>query len=265
MRNITLIVPLLLCAMSGYGQVLTSPVSSSTVTLGSGSFTQTVPFTTIGNCITSNGMLVDCGGGRSSNVPVENRKDNGRGPTIQLIRASARHLGKQDLASTAYVTLAKSLGMSTDEADLLDAIHQADLTVYDFDKVDNYLYRQALHMKSDTRWVWKPLRDADLKGAKEPTSEWGWSQPETVGFYFPKVYSRRVPIKALSDVRSILANIPEAVFLVSDFEVVKPDPFLAVTTPRLLSAGKIWIIEQWDEPGFGEPVNETRTQISLLQ
>ena len=44
--------------------------------------------------------------------------------------------------------------------------------------------------------------------------------------------------------------MPEAMLIVSDYETVKPDPFLAVTTPALLAAGKIWIVAVWDEPNF---------------
>ncbi len=131
---------------------------------------------------------------------------------------------------------------------MLDAIHEADLTVYDFHQVDEYLWRQASRMKSNTRWVWKPLREKDshlmvdigLRG-----------QTESAGYLLSDLYARRVPMKVLADMKAIMEKMPDAVFLVSDFEVIKPDPFLAVTTQKLLQAGKLWIIDQWDEPGFG--------------
>lgn len=63
-------------------------------------------------------------------------------------------------------------------------------------------------------------------------------------------YARRIPERVIGTIAKILEREPDAVLLVSDFEVAKPDPFLAITTTKLLEAGKVWIVEQWDEPAW---------------
>jgi hypothetical protein len=165
-----------------------------------------------------------------------------------------------------YHAVAKSIGLSpsasTDEADVLEAIEHSQLHVYDFDKVDGYLYRRALREKSPSRWVWKPMRKSDVKAnaAGVKTGEDG-VQIDRVGYVSATQYSRVLPMRVMENVKSVLDCLPDAVFLVSDYEVIRPDPFLAVTTPRLLEAGKIWIIDCWDEPGFTESAPAVISQL----
>jgi hypothetical protein len=72
-----------------------------------------------------------------------------------------------------------------------------------------------------------------------------------MGFISPNEYAQSVPYRVLGEMKVLMEAVPEALFLISDYEAIKPDPFLAVTTEKLLGAGKIWIVSQWDEPGFG--------------
>ncbi len=37
---------------------------------------------------------------------------------------------------------------------------------------------------------------------------------------------------------------------------MKPDPFLAITTGRLMEQHKIWVIEQWQEPTWDDGLAE---------
>jgi hypothetical protein len=155
------------------------------------------------------------------------------------------------MVPASYIKLAKDIGLDSaavDEARLLEAIHGLDLRVFDFDKVDDYLMHKAAEQKSNTRWVWKPMRSRDnavLSGVSRTSSA-------TVGFLYREQYAHAIPDRVLADVQKILECEPETVFLVSDYEVIKPDPFLAVTTPKLLEAGKVFIVEQWDEPGYSD-------------
>jgi hypothetical protein len=193
-------------------------------------------------------------------VPAETRKLDTRGPTLAQVRQAAHHLTPGQLAPLSYTELARSVGVQipADEADILKAIHDAGLPVYEFDKVDAYLYRQALKQGAQTRWVWKPARDSDFEAINSDTL---WRDRAGIGFIHPAVYVQRLPIRVLAEMKAVLASIPEAVFLVSDYEVMKPDPFLAISTPKLLQSGKIWIVSQWDEPGFTE-AEPTSVQIS---
>lgn len=185
---------------------------------------------------------------------IETRKDDGKGPTLAQVKYSALPVSEKSLAPANYLAVAKSIGLDpsapSDEAQLLSTLRQHGFRVYDFTKVDNYLYRQALRQSARTRWVWKPARAADLKVAQSSSSRY-YLKPG-LGVVFPAQYAKRIPIEALTDMKCVLDSLKEAAFFISDYEVVHPDPFLAVTTPRLLEEGKIWIIDQWDEPGFQE-------------
>lgn len=85
-----------------------------------------------------------------------------------------------------------------------------------------------------------------------PADPLRYQQSDTIGIVDPVQYAGELPIRAMERMASILADMPDAVFLVSDYETKRPDPFLAVTTRRLLAAGKLWVIERWDEPGFDD-------------
>lgn len=61
------------------------------------------------------------------------------------------------------------------------------------------------------------------------------------------VYLHAIPFACLLTVKKIADAFPDAQFLVSDYEVQRPDPFLAVTLP---DTPELFVIERWDEPGF---------------
>ena len=183
---------------------------------------------------------------------AEIRKDNGKGITLTSLVASAKPINPARLASANYVKLANKLGIDSaaiDEACMLATIHDLNISTYDFDKVDDYLYRQALKQGTNVRWVWKPLRSKDL----DETSK-QWFSAATMGSLYPTQYAHAIPERVLTTISDILAKEPNAIFLVSDYEVVKPDPFLAVTTLKMLKAGVIFIVDRWDEPGFRDDI-----------
>src|ERR1035441_8133976 len=99
-------------------------------------------------------------------VPTETRKDDGKGPTIHMVKLAAKHWESLPLAPGGYLARAEKIGLQsagTDEARMLSAIHDAHLKVYEFAKVDDYLYRKALKQGTNVRWVWEPMRETDLK------------------------------------------------------------------------------------------------------
>jgi hypothetical protein len=226
-------------------------------TVSGGASIGTSFFSSCSNCITSSGLVV-WGGSTSTSgdrdtiygIPTETRKDDGKGPSIRLVKLTAKNWGDVTLAPADYIARAQRIryeSAGTDEARMLQAIHDAHLHVYDFHNVDGYLYRQALKHGSNYRWVWEPMREKDMKAAQENSGQYA-----NAGYvYGSKQYDREIPDRVLADVERLLDCAPaETMLLVSDFRAVNPDPFLAITTPRMLAAGKIFIVEQWDEPGF---------------
>jgi hypothetical protein len=183
-------------------------------------------------------------------APRETRKDDGKGPSAAQVDASAVLLAKAKLPSTRYRDLATAIGLDpspiSDEIDVLQAISDLGMRVYDWGQVDGYLFRQALKQGASMRWVWKPLRESDLKAI----GGLAWTSPDRVGFLYSQQYRHAIPENVLERAAAFVGKVPRAVLLVSDYEVINPDPFLAVTTEHLLRAGKIWVVERWDEPGF---------------
>lgn len=215
--------------------------------------TTTEFITNSGSNITwSSGGFVVSGGSGGGGSTTETRKDDGKGPTLIQIKASAHKIPSQSIATPTWLKLAKQINLESpavDEARLAQVINDHDWNVYDYAKVDDFLYRQALRLGTNTRWVWKPLREVDVKPSQTAAS---WSLRPQMGFIYPKVYGRAVPERILGKAACVIEDMKDAIFLVSDFEVIKPDPFLAVTTEKLLSEDKIFIVDQWNEPGFTE-------------
>lgn len=193
-------------------------------------------------------------------APTETRKLDTRGPSLAQVKLAAFQLTQKQLAPAIYISMANSIGLDgpqTDEARLLQIIFDQELKVYDPAKVDAYLYREALKQGAQVRWVWKPMRSKDLESAKAASY-----RQFDAGYVAGAQYAKPLPLRVLAGVKEILERMPDAVFLVSDFEVVRPDPFLAVTSKKLIEQGKLWIINCWDEPGFEDkiPVKLTLAQ-----
>lgn len=198
-----------------------------------------------------NGTVWGTGGGVWSTPGTHRPKPK---YTLAQVRASAVPIPKAKLAPAAYLTLAKSIGLEsagTDEARMLDCLDKLALKPYDPERVDAYLTHKAEAIGPNVRWVWKPLRESDEKAVGQASTS---MTAAAAGLVFsPSRYGQAVPAHALSMAAEVLREMPDAVFLVSDYEALKPDPFLAVTTARLLGEGRVWIIDVWQEPGFGAP------------
>lgn len=260
-------VPLLLgqSTRSSAPRAGTSAPSTVTATSGSGDVTisRSDGIFSSGNIITTGGTVssgwitgvtVSDGGWNRNAVPLETRKLKTPLPTIADVKLSAKLVSNSELAPAQYLKLAKAVSLesaATDEAQVLDAIHIHGFKLFDYDRVDDFLYNQALHMKANTRWVWKPAREKDLKAVNDSGTA-TWSTQSGMGFVYPQAYAQKVPARILEDMACLIAEIPDAIFLVSDFAVIKPDPFIAVTTPRLLKENRIFIFGQWGEPTFDD-------------
>jgi len=272
MKATTFFVAVIALATSLYAQTTSTTSGTTSITSGStttglgwvtGNADGTLSIPSVGSGST---IVMTDGGGRTWSWPadttLETRKDDGKGPTIIQVDRSAKIIKVAQLAPVGYMDLAVKIGLTPspvmDEANLLDAISTVGLHVYDWTTVDEYLYRKALRQGAHMRWVWKPLREADLQSAHMANAASGFTIPR-VGYIFAEQYAQEVPLRILMDVKAILDADPSAKFFISDYETIKPDPFLMVTTEKLLKAGKCWIIDRWDEPGFSEASQVTRT------
>lgn len=141
----------------------------------------------------------------------------------------------------SYEQLAKKLGVCVAgqaagtsvkiNNDFMQFLSDHGLVLYDRVSVSKFLKQKA----GKRNVVWRPLREADKAKSKSRWEDRPVSQ-----------YKKAVPYPVLLLVQDILEKFPMAKFYVSDYQVVRPDPFLEV---RL--NGKRYVVEHWDEPEFG--------------
>lgn len=234
-------------------------VTTGTILAGS----PTINTLTLPSTVTSGDMIAWSGAtstwSTGSGAIAEHRKAIGPIPTLKQIKLSARAVPAAQLAPAAYLQLAMKIHLDSpavDEARMLDNLNKLELKIYDYAKVDEYLYRQALRQGTNVRWVWKPMRDIDFSSAQN--AFYRSNVEPGFGFLFPLVYAKAIPARVLETAASVLEKMPDAIFLVSDYEVIRPDPFLAVTTKKLINQNKLWIIDVWAEPGFSDVVPEMK-------
>jgi hypothetical protein len=189
--------------------------------------------------------------------------DPARRPVPMKVVAGTQSLG-------VYENLAKELDYQP--AQLLEEqirrfLVENNIQVFDYDEVDRYL----AHIAEDVKkvWIWRPLRKQDNpdwgEGWFAENGHLGWSGRAPKGHgdgtvfaghgscrpkeHAYRPYHHAVPAHVLRKVKTIQDKFGAQVkFLVSDYAVPKPDPFIAVTAhdvPRI-------IFDVWDEPGFGD-------------
>lgn len=209
-----------------------------------------------GNCRTyasrrTGAIIQDCGSGFQAVAPKH------RHWKLEEIKSSAKLIQVAELAPVNYVTRAKQIHLhsaATETADMLATLNELGAKIYNQESVSQYLYDKAHEKGANVSWVWKPMREEDLNievtGQDHPArfgNEFG-------GWLNPRVqYSEAIPERVIELASTVLAHLPDAKFMVSDYETKKPDPFLAVTTTKMAAAGKYFIIACWDEPAYSEP------------
>lgn len=109
----------------------------------------------------------------------------------------------------------------------------------------NWTIKHAKGLEGQKVWVWKPLRQIDQVLVTPRTGQ-SWSASENGTVMHGRLYNKSVPAEAQRYIPRITKQFPQAAFLVSDYEVVKPDPFLAVVGPQI----PLTVIDFWDEPMF---------------
>lgn len=194
-------------------------------------------------------------------IPAETRKADTPGPTLAQVKAARWLVPAKMIASPSYLKVANAIGLKSaaiEESNLLQALKDREVKVYDFDKVDQYLYRKALKQGANMRWVWKPMRSADMKAIENSATR--YQDIAGMGFVHPVEYTHPIPERVIDLAGCLLQEVENAIFFVSDYSAIHPDPFMAVTTPKLLEAHKVYIVAVWDEPTFndgGEPLMVT--------
>lgn len=148
-------------------------------------------------------------------------------------------------ALAEYVAVAESIGFSNPalaRARLLNFLQREEIPVYDNGRVDEFMGNIVSGINSsrprgerDLVWIWKPLIGEARRDFWTVNGAFHWRQ-----------YSMAVPMGALKDVAKVKAEFPEARFYVTDYETVKPDPFLCVK----LDGCEHVVIAVWDEPDF---------------
>lgn len=232
----------------GAGYVLAnSPITPIALTAES-TFTNLRLSDTVGNIIVARG------------IPYETRKDDGHGVTLSQVKLASLSGGAIPVAPHDYIARAFRIGLAsavTDNAQMAQAIHDAELKIYTFAKVDDYLYRKGISTSAThphslfEHWVWTPLRQRDEEALQK--TERLNEHADAIGYVSTAQYTRAVPERVLADIENLIDCAPlDTIFFVSDYRAVNPDPFLAVATPKMLAAGMMYIVDVWDEPGFTE-------------
>lgn len=93
------------------------------------------------------------------------------------------------------------------------------------------------------KWVWAGLRPEDCEHL--PGSWYCTIGRKNINFT-DKPYSRKIPLPVLLTVQTILKEVPNVYFYVSQSADENADPFLLVTSREI----GLYIVERWDEPDF---------------
>lgn len=197
---------------------------------------------------------------------IETRSLKAPSVSLREVKSTAHKISLSQIPTASYMKTAKAINLKSpaiDEAKLAQIIVGHGFSIYEYAKVDNYLYHEALKQGTNMRWVWKPMRDSDSKASASEA----WQTFDGMGrISAGSVYAKAIPERVLERAECLLAELPDAIFFVSDYEVQRPDPFLAVSTPRMLQAHRIFIVDQWDEPGFTDkPIVKPYDEDKALQ
>lgn len=138
-----------------------------------------------------------------------------------------------------YAKVSKRVGYES--VDLLRVefesfLKEENILVYNYADVSTFLVAEIRKLREETgrqyyTLSWVPLREYDR---------------DRDNAYEPLPYTKTIPLPALLLVDKIYDRFGSSVkFKVSDYEAVKPDPFLMVVIGNVS-----YVIAHWDEPGF---------------
>ncbi len=139
-------------------------------------------------------------------------------------------------------SLLAATGFLERAAELRALLINGGMEIYDYDKVENYLYKLA--KEQNKRLYWKPLRRADVRcdlwwqNYVGPTNEL-YSRPVPESILEKVLYiEEHYKSKSLATLNRVDGQIEVGPFyFVSDYEVSNPDPFILAVTDPLISQG----------------------------
>lgn len=153
--------------------------------------------------------------------------------------------GTQVKVDDEYLALSESVGVDSPIVanELLKRCLKAErIFIYNTEHVEKYL--KSMFTKSNQRLVWKPLRAKDSDTTTYSFSTGSSTKNET------GIYNRAIPGHALQKADTLIQAFDrpdDLCFEVSDYEDVRPDPFLSV---RIKNSDSRFVIAYWDEPNF---------------
>lgn len=190
----------------------------------------------------------------------------------------------------AYAAVAKEVGVEVPQLvvhDFMGVMEKKNLPVYNRAEVVSYMDAKAAKDGNGFGWEWKAIRRKDAALMKKLT----FGTPSHTVFldkngdemrdmftmmfvrsvsddrqritpasdYFngesAKVYEQAIPMRALQRIAAIERDYQAPVcFVVSDYATephIKPDPFLMAVLPNVPVEQGCFVIDFWDEPGFG--------------
>lgn len=201
--------------------------------------------------------------------------------TPTFVKARAQVEVEADLGE--YATIAKEVGIEVPQIIVerfMGAMEKLNYPIYNRAEVVAYMDEKAKTDGTGHGWEWRPVRDKDHIGGAyfgEPCRRLLMSDGVTPASDFycgpersdslarfamlggsvssPRRYGHVIPLHALQRIAGIeKAYSGPTAFFVSDYATqphVRPDPFLMVVLRDVpLNLGR-FVIDFWDEPGFG--------------
>jgi hypothetical protein len=129
-----------------------------------------------------------------------------------------------------YEALSEELGIKNralDELRLKRFLAKEEIPVYPYDRVKRFLDSEV-----------QKLNKKETQNPGLSYYDWSWKSA--------KKYTKEIPLSALQMMKRVKDKLPGAKFAISDYQVVRPDPFLAVW----LGNSPFTVIHHWDEPDF---------------
>ena len=171
-----------------------------------------------------------------------------------------------DAAFDEYVALATKLGVGQEAVDgsrLHRFCAKHEIPIYDMKRVSGFLdkIQKAANVenKTDRTWRWSAIKNGYDTSNIPATSELAPSSEHKPLIMFTFTFDRarngrvsseqyrdKIPFAALRLVDQVVTEFPGAMFFVSELNMPKPDPFLAVK----VGMAPLAVISHWDEPGF---------------
>jgi len=149
-----------------------------------------------------------------------------------------------------YARLAKKVGFKPEPSWIRNQefeifLFERQMMTYDVQQVHVYLTQLAAN--EERTWQWVPLREKDTATqCQYQLVRFEHAIGADVGDISRMTYQHIIPLAVLQTVETILTEFPDIHFFVSDYQVPRPDPFLAAAFPHCL----FHIVEMWHEPGF---------------